>query len=398
MDMKYNFDEIINRRNTGSFKWDFGKEIIDMGYAERFDEDTLPLFTADMDIAVPPAVVDAMHRTADQRIYGYTMIPPEYNEAVINWFKRRHDWIIDSDEIVYCPGTVHAVNAAVKAFSSPGDGVIIQRPVYYPFTSVIEDNGRKVANNQMKVNSEGFYEPDLEDFEKKASQEKNKLFILCNPHNPSGRIFSSESLKELARICRENDVLIVADEIHGDLIRQELTFTPIVKCADNADNIITCTAVNKTFNIAGLHATNVVISNPDIRERFKKELGMVMPSPFTYNAVIAAYNECEDWLEELKIYLDGTIDWVIEFLTKNMPKVKFVRPEGTYVFWMDFRAYGLSAEEIRRKIYIDANVILESGTMFDPDQGEGFERICLSSPRSIIKEAFNRIAAQFKDL
>lgn len=396
--MKYNFDEIINRRGTGSIKWDFGEELIKTGYAEKFDEKTLPLFTADMDIAVPPQIVDAMHRTADQRIYGYTMLPPEYYEAVINWFKRRHDWHIDPSEISLCPGTVKAVDVAIKAFTETGDGIIIQRPVYYPFTSHIERHGRAVVNNQMLLNDEGYYEPNLLEFEQLAKVPTNKLFILCNPHNPSGRIFTNSDLKELSRICIENNIILIADEIHGDLIRRDQVFTPIAKIADDVSHIITCTAINKTFNTAGLHATNIIISNPELRKVYRKELGTVMPSPFTCNAVIAAYNECEDWLEEIKTYFDETIEWVMSFLKNNMPKVKFVRPEGTYIFWMDFRGYGLSAEEIRRKIYIDANVILESGSLFDPDRGAGFERICLSSPLPVIKEAFHRIAEEFEGL
>lgn len=396
--MKYDFDEIINRKGTGSIKWDHGDILKFMGYAERFDDDTLPLFVADMDIAVPPAIVEAMHRTADQRIYGYSMPLPAYYESVINWFKRRHDWDIKAEEILFCPGTIHSFGVAIRAFTDPGDGVIIQRPLYYPIAVSIEENGRVAANNQMKVNDEGYYEPDLEDFVKVAQNPENRLFILCNPHNPSGRIFSNTELKALSRICKENNVVILADEIHGDLIRQDQIFTPMMKVADDIDHILTCTAINKTFNTAGLHATNIVVSNPELRKIFQKELGMIMPSPFTANAVIAAYNECEDWLEGLKTYLDGTIDWVMDFLKQEMPRVKFAHPEGTYVFWMDFRGYGISAEEIRKRIYVDANVVLESGLLFDPDQGAGFERICLSSPRSMIKEAFHRIAEQFKDL
>lgn len=396
--MKYNFDEIVNRRGTGSIKWDFGEVLKQMGFAERFDEDTLPLFTADMDFAVPPAIVEAMHKTADQRIYGYTMAPESYFDAVINWFEKRHDWEIKREEILYCPGTVHALGVAVRSLTEPGDGVIIQRPVYFPFTNAIEGNGRMVANNQMLVNEEGYYVPDLQGFEELAQKPENKLFILCNPHNPSGRIFENDDLKALAKICEENGVTIVADEIHGDLIRKDQVFTPISKVAESTDHIITCTAINKTFNVAGLHVTNVVIPNEDLRQKFSDELGMAMPTPFAYNALIAAYNEGEEWLEALKEYLDGTIEWVMDFLGREMPKVKFVRPEGTYIFWMDFREYGISHEEIRKRIYKDANVILEGGLMYDPDQGAGFERICLSSPRPMIQEAFRRIAGAFEDL
>ncbi len=396
--MKYNFDEIIQRRGTGSLKWDFGELLIKWGFAERFDDDTLPLFTADMDFAVPPCIVDAMHKVADQRIYGYTLAPPEYYEAVISWFKRRHDWEIKKEEILFCQGTVKALEFAVRAFTEEGDGVIIQRPVYQPFTAAIESNYRNVVNNQMIADENGYYMPDLEGFEILARKKENKLFILCNPHNPSGRIFDSETLNKMAKICEKHDVIIVADEIHGDLIRRDKKFIPIVKAADDVNNIVTCTAINKTFNVAGLHATNVIIHNEGLRKIFRREMGMQMPSPFTYNAVIAAYNEGEEWLEELKEYLDGTIDWLSDFIRKELPKVRFVRPEGTYVLWMDFRDYEISAEELRKRIYVDANVLLEGGHIFDPENGEGYERVCLSSPRPVIKEAFFRIAKAFEDL
>ena len=396
--MKYNFDEIINRKNTGSLKWAHGEMLMEMGLTEKFDENTLPLFTADMDIAVPPPIVEAMHKTADARIYGYTAPSKSYYEAITGWFKRRHDWVFSENDIVYCPGTVHALEIAIRAFTEIGDGVIIQRPVYFPFTVQIEKNKRIVANNQMCVDENGYYTPDLVGFEELAKKPENKLFILCNPHNPSGRIFEDDILIKMAQICKENNVILVADEIHGDLIRCDQKFTPIAKLVEDHSYIVSCTAIGKTFNTAGLHASAIVITDEQLRTKFSDELGMQLPSPFTCNAVIAAYNECEDWLEAIKIYFDDTIDWVISFLKENMPKVKFVRPQGTYIFWMDFRAYGISKEEIRKRIYIDANVILESGLLFDPDQGSGFERICLSSPRPIIQEAFVRIANAFKDL
>ncbi len=396
--MKYNFDEVIDRKGTSSLKWDLGDFLIDIGLTEQFNEDSLPLFTADMDIAAPPCVVEAMHKVADRRIYGYSYPKSDYYEAIIGWFKRRHDWTIKEEEITFCPGTVYALGLAIRAYTNPGDGVIIQRPVYTPFTSTIEENKRVVANSQMLVNDEGYYVADLKGFEEEAKKPENKLFILCNPHNPSGRIFSNEDLKAMAKICKENNVIIVADEIHGDLIRKDAVFTPIAKIAEDTDHIVTCTAINKTFNVAGLHATNIVITNPELREKFRKELGMVLPTPFTIEAVKAAYNEGEEWLEELKEYFDGTIDWVMDYCKENLPKMKCVRPEGTYIFWMDFSGYGLSRDEIRKKIYIDANVILEEGTMFDPDHGQGFERICLSSPRSMVQEAFRRIAKEFKGL
>ncbi len=395
---KYNFDEVIDRRGTSSLKWDFPELLKEWGLTERFDENTLSLFIADMDIAVPPAIDEALQRTAAQRIFGYTHPSDEYFQAVSGWFSRRYFWAIPHDNILYCPGTVHAVEAGLQAFSKPGNGVIIQRPVYYPFTSVINDTGRVVVNNQLNVDEQGHYSLNLDDFEEKARQPENTIFILCNPHNPTGRIIRRDELKKITRICRENNVIILADEIHGDLIRCDKEFVPVATCAEHTDNLVVFTAINKTFNVAGLHATNVVIANSDLRKKFKKALGSAMISPFAMSAVIAGYNECEDWLEELKAYFDGTIDWVLGFLKKEMPWVKCVRPEGTYILWMDFRASGLSPEEIRRKIYVDANVVLESGTLFDPDLGEGFERMCISSPRSVIQEAFQRIAREFRNL
>lgn len=396
--MKYNFDEVIDRHGTGSIKWDAADFVKERGLSERYDKDTLPLYTADMDIACPPCIVEAMHRVADRRIYGYTSATKEYYQSIMDWFKKRHDWEIKKEEILIAPGTVYALGVAVRAYTNPGDGVIIQRPVYSPFTSTIESNGRIVANSQMLVNEEGYYVADLNDFERQASKPENKLFILCNPHNPSGRIFDTSDLKQIAEICKKHNVIIVADEIHGDLIRRDSTFVPMVKAAEETDHIVTCTAINKTFNVAGLHATNVVIQNKVLRDKFRKELGMYLPTPFTVEAVIAAYTEGEEWLEELKIYFDETIDWVMDFVKEYLPKVKCVRPEGTYIFWMDFRGYGLTAEEIHKKIYVDANVLLEGGKIFDPEYGDGYERICLSSPRSIIQEAFRRIARQFENL
>lgn len=395
--MKYNFDEIVNRRNTYSLKWD-GEELIKtIGYTERYDQETIPLFTADMDLPVPQPIIDALHKTVDHRIFGYSVFPDEYFEAIQNWFKKKHNWIIKREEIVYSPGTVHALHVAVKALTNPGDGIIIQRPVYPPFTAAIEENGRVVRNNALKRDADGYYSIDFEDFEAKAKEENTKMFILCNPHNPTGRIFTYEELNRLSLICEENNVLIVADEIHADLIRKNKTFIPIAKVANNTDHIITCTAINKTFNVAGLHCTNVIISNAEIRKSFSNALGMQLPSPFTVSALIAAYNEGEEWLDQVTQYIDDTMEYVINFLAKNMPTVKVYIPEGTYVMWMDFSGYGLSDSEIHDRIYNKANVLLEDGHLFGVE-GLGYQRICIPSPRPLIKEALERIAKEFQDI
>lgn len=395
--MKYNFDEVVNRRNTYSLKWDGESLIKEMGFTKRYDEETIPLFTADMDLPVPEPLIDALHKTVDHRIYGYSVFPDEYYDAIAHWFKKRHDWEIQKEEIVYSPGTVHALHVAVRAFTEPGDGIIIQRPVYPPFTSVIEGNGRRVVNNALTCDENGYYSIDFADFEEKAKEESTKLFILCHPHNPTGRIFTTTELRALAEICARHDVLIIADEIHGDLIRRDQTFIPIAKAVDAAERIITCTAINKTFNTAGLHCTNVIIPNLENRNRFKQELGMNLPSPFTISALIAVYREGEEWLEQAKAYIDDTMDYVKRFLAERMPEVKVRIPEGTYVMWLDFSGYGLSPEDVHERIYHRANVILEDGSMFG-EEGLPYQRICIPSPRPLITEALERIAREFADV
>ncbi|ANU09817.1 class I and II aminotransferase [Planococcus antarcticus DSM 14505] len=395
--MKYNFDEIVNRRGTYSMKWDGGELIKQFGLTERYDEDTIPLFTADMDLPVPQPLVEALHKTVDHRIYGYSVFPDEYFDAIQSWLQNRHGWKVEKEQIVYSPGTVHALNIAVKAFTNPEEGIIIQRPVYPPFTSVIEGNGRKVVNNALVIDGDGYYSIDFEDFEAKAKDDHTTMFILCHPHNPTGRVFNEEELKKMAAICHENNVLIVADEIHGDLLRRGKEFIPMAKIADHTDHLITCTAINKTFNVAGLHCTNVIISDEELRTKFATEMGMQLASPFAIAALIAVYNEGEDWLEQLTDYVDGTMAYIKEFLAENMPEVKVSIPEGTYIMWLDFSGYGISAKEIHDRIYNKANVLLEDGSMFG-EEGEFYQRICTPSPRPLIREALERIASEFEDI
>ena len=392
--MKYNFDEIINRKNTNSLKWEAGELLKQIGFTERFDDETIPLFVADMDFACPQPVLDALHERVEQKMFGYTLHSStmKYFQAIQNWFIRRFDWHIDSDEIVYCPGTVHALNIAVKAYSNPGDNIIIQLPVYPPFFSAIEKNDCVILNNEL-INTDGYYTIDFSDLENKAKNPKTTMMIFCSPHNPVGRIWNQEELSQVAKICKDNDVILISDEIHGDLIRTNQTFYPIAKVADT-EKIIVCTAINKTFNVAGLHCSNIIIKNEELRKQFTDKLGLQSPSPFAISALIAAYNEGEDWLEQLKIYIDGNIDFLENFLTEFLPKVKFVKPEGTYIGWLDFSDYGLLPQEVHKRIYIDANVVLEDGKMFG-EKSMNFQRICLPTPRSILRAALERIAKQF---
>lgn len=400
--MKYNFDEVVDRKNTYSAKWDAGETLIELGITDYFDENTIPAFTADMDFKCSVPIQKAFEKLIKHNIYGYTAVIPsetsEYHKAIIDWCGRRYNWTIKPEEIIYVNGTIEAVKIAIEAFTKEGEGVLINRPIYTPFTATILKTGRKVINsNLINENSDGYYTIDFEDFEEKVKDEKTKLFILCNPHNPTGRIWTDEELTKMYKLCRENNVLIIADEIHGDLIRKGNTFKPLVTLG-NTEGVISCTAVNKTFNLAGLHATNIIIHDEKIRAEYSKHAGNILPTPFTVAAVIAAYNESEDWLEQLVDYLDGNIDWVLNFFKEKMPKVKCHRPEGTYILWMDFRGYGISAEEIRKRIYVDANIVLECGEMFDPDFGAGFERICVPTRRALLEEIFTRIEAAFSDL
>ncbi len=394
--MKYNFDEPINRRGTYSLKWDGAVLIKKMGLTERYDEDTIPVFVADMDFQSPQPVLDALHKVIDDyKLFGYTshLCGTEYFDAIIHWFKTKRNWEIKPEEITYINGTVEAVKQSILAFTQPGDGVIIQPPVYYPFAGQIRGTARTIVNNHL-INNNGYYTMDYDDLEKKASDQKNKMLILCHPHNPVGRIWNKAELLRLSEICLKNNVLIVADEIHGDLLRKGQVFTPLASIADNS-NLITFTATNKTFNLAGLHCTNAVIKNPALREQFNNTLGFVLPTPFSIAALVAAYTQGDEWLEQVNEYIDANIDCVLDVLKKRMPKVKCFRPEATYIMWMDLREYGLSAEEIHDRIYNKANVLLEGGRMFDPENGAGFERICVPTQRALLMKAMNRIADQF---
>lgn len=396
--MKYNFDEVVDRRNTFSMKWNAGELLKSFGVTERFDKDTIPVFTADMDFRCAKPIQDALQKVVDHNIYGYTHHTAceheEYFQVIINWFKENRQWEIKPEEIIYVNGTVEAVKLAILAFTNEGEGVLINRPIYTPFTGKILETNRVVVNSSL-VNNDGYYTVDFEDFEKKVADENTKLMILCHPHNPTGRIWTDNELKKMTELCKKNNVIIIADEIHGDLVRKGQAFHPLETVVDY-DGIVTCTAVNKTFNLAGLHATNVIIKNSQLREKFQKTASVILPNIFTISAVIAAYTEGKEWLNQVNEYIDGNIDWVLSFLKERMPKVKCFRPEGTYIMWMDFQEYGLTAEEIHKKIYIDANVVLEGGLMFDPENGAGFERICVPTSRKVIQEVFERIASQFE--
>ncbi|MDR3122552.1 MAG: pyridoxal phosphate-dependent aminotransferase [Treponema sp.] len=396
--MKYDFDRVIDRHNTYSIKWD-GVELFkdQAGSQLVWNSDTIPMMVADMDFACPPALQAAMHRVADHGIYGYTLhtTEPRYLASIVDWYKRRYHTDLREEWIVYSDGSVTAINCAIETFTNPGDGVIIQRPVYGHFTGMIaDDTHRRVVSNHL-INKDGYYTIDWEDFERKCAVPVNRAFILCSPANPIGRVWTREELARMAEICRNYQVLLIADEIHSDIIHQGVSHRPILSATGDYGNIILVNGINKSFNVAGLHCSNVVIPDDNLRGIFTKQFGMRMPTPFGVAAVTSAYDESEDWLNELNLYLDANIDFTIGFLHAHMPQVKVWRPEGTYMLWLDFNGYGLSDEAVHNRIYKDANVMLQDGLVHDPEEGACFQRMCVALPRSVLETALKRIAAAF---
>lgn len=397
--MKYNFDEIIERRGTHSMKWDGAELIKKMGIDADLNEDTMAVYTADMDFQCPQPVIDALHEMIDrQRMFGYTVLEgsDDYYDAIIGWFQRRHDWKIDKESILYVNGTISALDKAIRAYSEDGDSCLITAPVYSSFYKTINSSKRNIAYSSL-INNDGYYTMDYEDIEQKTSLPEVKIFLLCSPQNPTGRVWKKEELEKISKICTNNHVILVVDEVHCDIVRKGVTFIPAANVC-NSNNTVILNSINKTFNLAGLQCSHAIISNKELREAYKRELGLCLPSPFSVTALVAAYNEGDEWLDQMNEYLDGNIDWALQFLKEKLPKVKCRRPEGTYFLWMDFSEYKLSDEEIVEKIYRKANVILGGGMGFDPVNGQGFQRICLPSPRPIIQEAFKRIEKEFASL
>ena len=399
--MTYDFDRPVDRRGTYSMKWD-GPSLMESFFPGigECEKEPLCVFTADMDFQCAESIREELQKIVDRNLYGYTGLAPTaevckpYYDAVTGWFKRHYGWEIDPETIVYTPGTVNAVDIAIKTFSKEGEGVLINPPVYGPFAMSIEGAGRKVVRSPL-INTGGYYTVDFAGFEEKAKDPNTKIFILCSPHNPTGRIWTPEELRRMYGICTANGVVVVTDEIHGDLIRKGETFHPMATVVDGK-NLVSCTAANKTFNLADLKTTNVVIRDPEMRAQYSKSLGFTFPNIFTIAATIGAYNGGQEWLDQVRDYLDGTIDWGLDFVKEKMPRVKIRRPEGTYVLWMDFRGYGLTPDEVNDRILKKAGVVLERGEMFDQELGAGFQRICVPTQRAVIQECFRRMEEVFE--
>lgn len=405
--MKYNFDKPVSRYGTYSVKWAEAqrksnelaqREVTDLSYTSP--DTVLPFMVADMDLRCADPIVQAMHKTADHLIYGYSGedAEPEYRKSVVNWYNKRYGLDIKEEWITYSNGSVTAVENAIRAFSNTGDGVIICRPLYGHFNETIEETtNRKIVNCQL-INENGYYTMDWKKFESLCAVPYNKIFILCSPANPVGRVWTETELKKIAEICRQNRVLLIADEIHCDIVRKEVKHIPILAVTNDYSNIILISGINKTFNVAGLSCANTIIPDEYLRGNFLKACGETLGTPFSIAAQIAAYNEGDEWLDQALDYIDSNIDKSINFLKQHMPKLKVWRPEGTYILWLDFTQYGLSSEEIHERIYNKAKVMLQDGLVHDPDLGGQFQRICIPTAWCIVEEGLKRIAREFADI
>lgn len=381
-----NFDKIIDRRNTRCLKYDFAVE-------RNMPADVLPLWVADMDFETSSYIEDAIIERAKHAIYGYSEVKTPYFDILKKWMQKHHDWDIQRKWLVKTPGVVFALAMAVKAYTEPGDAVLIQQPVYYPFSEVIKDNGRNVVSNTLYLGEDNRYHIDFEDFEQKIVDHKIKLFLLCNPHNPVGRVWTKEELTRLGDICVKHHVTVVSDEIHEDFVfkGKHQVFANIKK--EYEEITVTCTAPSKTFNIASLMISNILIPNPELKRKFKHQMDAAGISQLNVLGLVAceaAYDHGEEWYQAMKAYVKENIEFVKQYVEEQLSGVNMVEHEGTYLVWLDFRGTGLRVEELDDKIINQAKLWLDSGKIFG-SCGEGFQRINVACPQKVLEEAMDRI-------
>lgn len=387
--MKYDFDKVIKRTGTGSVKWDLADSIFN-------GSGLLPLWVADMDFESPPEVTAALVDRARHGIFGYTAASRGYLESFIAWFRKRHGWEIHPDWIHFSPGVVPALNLLIQTFSNPGDKIIIQQPVYYPFMSAIRNNDREIVNNPL-VLDQGKYHMNLLDLEHKVRDNRTRMLILCSPHNPVGRVWRKEELSLLGDICVKYDVLVVSDEIHCDLTYPGIKHIPFASITDNyLMNSITCLSPSKTFNLAGLQTAGLIIQNPELQKKYKKTLeclGITWPNLFACEALTAAYMHGEQWLDAVIEYITGNLSFLRSFIETKIPEITLIEPEGTYLVWLDFRRLKLDRASLKCLLREKARVALDDGYIFGLSDGDGFERINIACPRAILEEALQKIEA-----
>lgn len=382
--MKYDFDKIIPRRGTNSVKWDVAKE-----------DGVIPMWVADMDFQAAPCIRQALKERMDHGVFGYTLVPNSYYESIISWFDRRHQWHIERDWIIYTSGVVPAISAIIKALMEPGDKVLVQTPVYNCFFSSIRNNGCTTAENAL-VRKGNSYEIDFDDFEKQAADEKTKVFLLCNPHNPAGRVWTPDELNRMNDICLKHGVQVISDEIHCELVMPGYKFTPFAAVSKACqDNCITTNSPTKSFNIAGLQIANIITNNDTIKRKIDRAINInevCDVNPFGVIALQAAYNEGESWIDQLNLYLWENYKVLKDFFQEHLPKLKVLKLEGTYLVWIDISATGLKADELTNELLQHGKVMVNSGTMYGKTTGADYLRINIAMPRSLMLEALLRIA------
>jgi cystathionine beta-lyase len=385
LNMRYDFDEPIQRENTDSFKFDYTHEYFGTS-------DLIPMWVADMDFRTPDFILEALRKRTRHEILGYSIRPESFFQAIIKWYRQRQDWAIERDWILFSPGVVAALSMAVNAFTEEGEKVIVQPPVYHPFFSVVRDNKRKLVYNTL-VEDEGYYRMDLDDLKQKIDRH-TKLLILCHPHNPVGRVWTPEELKDLADLCLENKIVILSDEIHSDLVFQPQVHAPLSTLSDEiADNTITCVAASKTFNLAGLPSSAVIIPNEKLRSRFSHEVQkghFQMGNIFGTIAMETAYNQGGGWLDQLLAYLRGNVDFLADYTATNLPGIHVRPPEATYLAWLDMKNLGMKSKQLRDFMTREAKIGCNDGPTFGPG-GRGFQRLNFACPRSLLQKAMQQL-------
>jgi len=379
------FDEIIDRKNTDCLKWDYCRQ--------RFGRaDILPMWVADMDFKSPAPIREAIIRRAEHGVFGYTEASEKLSDALAGWLKKRHNWAIDNRWIVYSPGVVTSVNTAILAFTNPGDKVLMQTPIYYPFYSSIKDNGRELVANSLR-NNNGHYEIDYADLEKKLAGNV-KMMIFCSPHNPIGRVWELHELEEVLRLCRKYNVILVSDEIHSDLVFKGHKHIPVASLSEEAlKNCVTLISPTKTFNIAGLSISAAIIPDKELSKKFRSTLnrnGAGMLNIFGLEAAIAAYTYCEEWLDKLLVYLEENLNMLVKYFEDNIPQIKVIRPEATYLAWLDCSGLPVPAEKLKEFFVNEAGVGLNDGATFGVE-GRGFQRLNFACPRKVLEDGLGRI-------
>ncbi len=383
--MHYDFDELINRENTGSFKFDYTSEYFGTS-------DLIPMWVADMDFRTPDFIMEAIRKRTEHDILGYSIRPESFFHALINWYRKRQDWPIERDWILFSPGVVAALSMAVNAFTREGEKVIIQPPVYHPFFSVVRDNNRELVYNTL-VKDGGNYRMDLDDLKQKLDKD-TKLLILSHPHNPVGRVWSPAELKELADLCLENNIVILSDEIHSDLVLPPHVHTPLSTLSDEiAQKSVTCVSASKTFNLAGLSSSVAIIPNEKLRAGFNHEVQkghLFMGNIFGNIAMETAYSQGGEWLDQLLVYLKGNADYLVDYLASNLPELNVSPIEATYLAWMDMQSLGMKSKQLREFMTRHARIGCNDGPSFGPG-GTGYQRLNFACPRSTLKIALNQL-------